>query len=422
MCGIVGLFDPSGRGITEAQLTLMRDRMMHRGPNDAGLFLHRDADLFVGLGHRRLSIIDLSELGRQPMTTADAKLWIVFNGEIFNYAELRRLLQQSGRYAFRSQTDTEVILYGVREWGLDGCLKRLRGMYAFALFDAAEGSLTLVRDPVGVKPLYYSQQRVGFVFASEIKAILAAPDVKASLNNEALYHYLTFANAPAPLTFFEGIQKLEAGTYLTLDRRGRVRQARYWDPSTFTPQSSIGEDEAVTELRRLLRQAVARRMVSDVPFGAFLSGGVDSSLNVALMAELLHNPVETFSVGIKGDPSNEFQYARQVAEQFGAYHHEVTIDEDDFLNFLPSMPYVQDEPLADPVCVPIYYLSKLAHDAGTPVIQVGEGSDELYAGYQTYHSFVKWERQWFSPYRALPGFLRQILYRVADGYVRPEMA
>ncbi|ALA61143.1 asparagine synthase (glutamine-hydrolyzing) [Nitrospira moscoviensis] len=423
MCGIVGVFDTAGRGIAEEHLAAMRDCMVQRGPDDAGLFIHRDSGLFVGLGHRRLSIIDLSPLGRQPMSTADGSLRIVFNGEIFNYRELRRLLSESGRYAFRSHTDTEVVLYGVREWGLDGCLKRLRGMYAFALFDQTDGSLTLVRDPLGVKPLYYSRQPAGFVFASEIKAILAAPGAKAALNDEALYHYLTFANAPAPLTFFEGIQKLEAGTYLRIDRRGRPAHTRFWDPAAFVPgRARLTEPEAVAELRRLLRQSVARRMVSDVPFGAFLSGGVDSSLNVALMAELLDKPVETFSIGIKGDASNEFEHARQVAGHFGARHHELVIDEDDFLHFLPKMPYAQDEPLADPVCVPIYYLSKLAHNSGTLVIQVGEGSDELFAGYRTYHQFAGWESGVFSRYKKLPLSLRRIVAGAAAGRAAPELA
>lgn len=423
MCGIVGVFDPTGQGIEEQDLVVMRDRMVSRGPDDAGLFIHRDSGLFVGLGHRRLSIIDLSPLGRQPMSTDDGRLWIVFNGEIFNYRELRQLLSESRRYAFRSHTDTEVILYGVREWGLAGCLKRLRGMYAFALFDKLDGSLTLVRDPLGVKPLYYSRQARGLVFASEIKAILATPGAKLSLNTEALYHYLTFANAPAPLTFFEGIKKLEAGTYLRIDRRGEITQTRFWDPAAFvTSNAALTEQEVVLEIRRLLRQSVARRMVSDVPFGAFLSGGVDSSLNVALMAELLDRPVETFSIGIEGDPSNEFEYARQVAGRFGTNHHELVIDEGDFIDFLPKMPYIQDEPLADPVCVPIYYLSQLAHDSGTPVIQVGEGSDEIFAGYRTYHWFAGWERNIFNPYKKLPLGLRRLVHRIADGRVRPELA
>jgi asparagine synthase (glutamine-hydrolysing) len=423
MCGIVGVFDPAGQGIAEQDLAVMRDSMVSRGPDDAGLFVHRDSGLFVGLGHRRLSIIDLSPLGRQPMSTADGRLWIVFNGEIFNYRELRKLLSKSGRYVFRSQTDTEVILYGVREWGLEGCLKRLRGMYAFALFDKTDGSLTLVRDPLGVKPLYYSRQAVGLVFASEIKAILAGPGAKPVLNTEALYHYLTFANAPAPLTFFEGIKKLEAGTYLRIDRRGEVTQTRFWDPAAFVlPNKAMMEQEAVGELRRLLRQSVARRMVSDVPFGAFLSGGVDSSLNVALMAELLDKPVETFSIGIEGDLSNEFEYARQVAGRFGSNHHELVIDEGDFIDFLPKMAYVQDEPIADPVCVPIYYLSRLAHDSGTPVIQVGEGSDEIFAGYRTYHLFAGWERNIFDRYKKLPLGIRRLIHRNADGRVRSELA
>ncbi len=421
MCGIVGVFDTAGQGVVERDLIGMRDRMVSRGPDDAGLFIHRDAGLFVGLGHRRLSIIDLSPLGHQPMATDDGMLWIVFNGEIFNYRELRTLLQNSGRYAFRSQSDTEVILYAVREWGLDGCLKRLRGMYAFALFDKYNGLLTLVRDPLGVKPLYFSRQPVGLVFASEIKAILATPGLKASLNTEALYHYLTFANAPAPLTFFEGIQKLEAGTYLKVDRHGEMVQSRFWDPAGFSPSDYVmTEQETVTELRRLLRQSVTRRMVSDVPFGVFLSGGVDSSLNVALMAELLDRPVETFSIGIKDDPSNEFEYARQVAAHFKTNHHETVIDDEDFISFLPRMAYLQDEPVADPVCVPIYYISKLARDAGTPVIQVGEGSDEIFAGYQTYHLFNGWNREYYEPYLKLPHLFRSLASSLSRSVLSSE--
>ncbi len=422
MCGIVGIFSTAGDGMEERDLLAMRDRMVHRGPDDAGIFIHRGAGQFVGLGHRRLSIIDLSPSGRQPMSTADGSLWIVFNGEIFNYRELRQELAGHG-YRFRSQTDTEVLLYAVREWGLDGCLKRVRGMYAFALYDRSDGSLTLVRDPLGVKPLYYAlQQPARILFASEIKALLAAPGAKPAVDDTALYHYLTFANAPAPLTLFEGVRKLEAGTYLRVDRHGRSTQTCFWDPTTIPPRTGMTEQEAVTELRRLLRQSVARRMVSDVPFGVFLSGGVDSSLNVALMAELLDRPVDTFSIGIKGDPSNEFQYARHVAARFGAHHHELVIDESDFLDFLPKMPYIQDEPLADPVCVPLYYLSKLARDAGTPVIQVGEGSDELFAGYRTYHWFAGWERNVFEPYKRLPLGLRRLIHCLAADHVAPPLS
>jgi asparagine synthase (glutamine-hydrolysing) len=419
MCGIVGVFSTRETwGINADELVAMRDQMIPRGPDDAGIFMHRQDGLSVGLGHRRLSIIDLSPLGRQPMATADGFLWIVFNGEIFNFRELRDELK--GQYPFRSRTDTEVILYGVREWGLEGCLRRLRGMYAFALFDKATGSLTLVRDPLGVKPLYYLEQPGLLAFASEIKALLAMPGVKSQIHGGALCHYLTFANAPAPQTLFDGIMKLEAGTYLTVDRTGRKEQVRHWDPTQYVPHGRpLHERDYVEELRRLLRQAVARRMVSDVPFGAFLSGGVDSSMNVALMAELLGKPVKTFSIGIKDNANNEFDHARAVAQRFGTDHREMVINDDDFLDCLPMMVMAQDEPLADPVCVPLYHISKLARDSATTVIQVGEGSDELFAGYSTYDLFNRWDRTWYRRYLKLPASMRGLLHDLANGRVPP---
>jgi asparagine synthase (glutamine-hydrolysing) len=416
MCGILGVFaTDETRAVPEPTLIAMRDRMAARGPDDAGLYMHRGEGLFVGLGHRRLAVIDLSPLGRQPMATADERLWIVFNGEIFNYRELRPELEREG-CRFRSQSDTEVLLYGVREWGLEGCLRRIRGMYAFALFDRTEGTLTLVRDPLGVKPLYYHRQPSRLVFASEIKAILALPGVEARLNDSALYHYLTFAHTPAPETLFTGIEKLEAGTYLRMDRMGRVVRRRYWDPTRFAPNGrSLSEQDYVEELRRLLRQAVARRLVSDVPVGVFLSGGLDSSLNVALMAERLGHPLDTYTVGLKDDPTNELAQARLVAEQFGARHHEVVISEEDMLAFLPAMAYLQDEPLADPVCIPLYYLSRLARQSGTPVIQVGEGSDELFAGYPIYHLFRRWDEYAYRGFLATPELLRSLVYHLGKG-------
>lgn len=422
MCGIVGFYSNERQTpLTQAQLVHMRDRMIHRGPDDGGIYVHRDHGCTVGLGHRRLSIIDLSPLGHQPMSTADGTLWIVFNGEIFNYREIRAELPETTRLQFRSQTDTEVILYAIREWGLEGCLRRLRGMYAFAIYETQTGVLTLVRDPLGVKPLYYTNEVRLFAFASEVKAFLAMPGFKPAINNQALHHYLTFANAPAPETLFEGVSKLEAGTYLTINRQGRMRQQRYWNPASFKPgESLLTEQDCVEELRRLLRQSVRRRMVSDVPFGVFLSGGVDSSLNVALMAELLDRPVETFSIGIKDDSSNEFVHARQVADHFRTNHHEAVIDDDDFIAFLPRMAYLQDEPVADPVCVPLYYLAKLARESGTPVIQVGEGSDEIFAGYQTYHLFEFWNRRYYEPYLQMPHFIRASAYTMLHHFVSPE--
>ena len=424
MCGIVGAFSTEpGWYLAEADLCRMRDMMITRGPDDACIHFHRDERLFVGLGHRRLSIIDLSPLGHQPMSTADGSLTIVFNGEIFNFQELRAELVVSGS-AFRSHSDTEVLLYAIREWGLEKCLRRIRGMYAFALLDMRDRSLTLVRDPLGVKPLYLHQQGRTIAFASEIKALLAMPGMPKQLNQDSFYHYLTFANAPAPETFFTGITKLEACCWLRIDSTGRMEKKQFWESSCFRIHTKpLAEQEYMDGVRRLLRQSVARRMVSDVPFGVFLSGGVDSSLNVALMAELMDRPVDTFSIGIEGDPGNEFAYARSVAKRFGACHHEITITDDDFISFLPQMSYLQDEPLADPVCVPLYYLSKLARESGTTVIQVGEGSDEIFSGYEMHHYFNRIDRidhSLYQPYLKLPNTFGEWMVSGGEGGCSPS--
>lgn len=422
MCGFVGFYSWTDRvTLSEQQLVSMRDTMRPRGPDDAGLWCGRDAGLTIGLAHRRLSIIDLSDQARQPMSSADGLLSIVFNGEIFNYQEVRQSLVQTGRYKFQSQSDTEVLLSALYEWGVEESVRRIRGMYAFALYDRRDRSLTLARDPLGVKPLYYCACDGMLVFASEIKAILASPVVSRRINDEGLYHYLTFAHVPAPKTLFHDVFKLEAGTYLRQDPAGLRTVVRYWDAARVpVTHSRSDERDYIDELRRLLRQAVARRMVSDVPFGAFLSGGLDSTLNVALMAERLDRPVETYSIGLKGDAANEFESARLAARTFKTNHHEIEIDSGDFIRFLARMAYVQDEPLADPVCVPLFYLSELARRSGTPVIQVGEGSDELFAGYPNYALFARWEERYFRPYLQLPSALRRYGYYVGRLFGSPE--
>ncbi|HXW68851.1 MAG TPA: hypothetical protein VEJ88_04520, partial [Dissulfurispiraceae bacterium] len=234
MCGIVGVFSQRpGFSLPDADLIRMRDSMQHRGPDDAGVYAGYDGGYYIGLGHRRLSILDLSPLGHQPMSTSDGRLWLSYNGEVFNFQSLRTQLEQTGKYEFRSKTDTEVILYAVREWGLEGALRRFRGMFAFAMYDRQDHSLTLVRDALGIKPLYYYIDNGVVVFASEIKAILAFPGFEKQIDSQALFHYLTFANTPAPGSLFKGLQKLEAGTYKTFDREGSSTSVRYWDPSLF---------------------------------------------------------------------------------------------------------------------------------------------------------------------------------------------
>lgn len=385
MCGIAGVlvFDDSNFRVTEPYVTNMRDTMVHRGPDGAGTWISDDGR--VGLGHRRLAIIDLSESASQPMCNADATLWIVFNGEIYNHAEIRTELLEAGIQDWKTDhSDTEVILHAFEAWGID-CLHRFRGMFAIALWDLRKQDLWLIRDRIGIKPLYYSIHHGRITFASEIKALLQDKDQRRAVDEEALYHYLSFLTTPAPQTLFEGIRKLPSGTWLRISKNGEVREHRYWDVwDHTTPLDGISEEEIAERLLEELRTAVKLRKVGDVPVGVFLSGGIDSSTNAALFSEGEGNPVKTFSIGYQGkyeSYENELDFARQMARAAGTSHHERLLTLDDLIDFLPEMVRLQDEPIADPVCVPVYYVSKLARDNGVVVCQVGEGADELFWGY-----------------------------------------
>ena len=412
MCGFCGIFDFSDRfEINRSDLRRMADTMAYRGPDDHGTYVNPDRRL--GFGFRRLAIVDLTKAGHQPMSNKDGSIWIVFNGEIYNHEHLRKDLEAAG-HSYRSRTDTETIIHGYEEWGQD-VVERLHGMFAFALWDERHKRLFLARDRIGIKPLYYTWQQGCFLFASEIKAILAWPGVERRVENEALYHYLTLAVTPPPLTLFRGIRKLAPGHVQTVYHDGRVDERQYWDP-LFPADELIGINEAeiAERLKEMLSESIRMRMMSDVPFGVFLSGGIDSSLNVALMSKFMDRPVDTFSVAIREDSlSDERSAARRVAEQFGTNHHEVVITPRDFVDFLPKMALHQDEPLADPVCVPLYFVSKLARDNGTIVIQVGEGSDELFAGYSLYAFMADFYRRRYSLFRALPDWLKHLARPVA---------
>jgi len=365
----------------------MRDTMVHRGPDDAGVYVSDDRR--VGLGNRRLSIVDLSPAGRNPMPNEDGRVWITFNGEIYNHSTLRPGLEAAG-HLYRSRADTETIIHLYEEKGIS-FVDELDGDFAIALWDEDAGLMILARDRVGVKPLYYTVSGGRLIFASEIKAILEHPAVTPDIDETALYHYLTFMTTPAPQTLFAGIQKLPAGCLLTCDARGEVTIKRYWDAIPGKLESFAESDEPAIayELRRLLRQSIEKRMMSDVPFGVFLSGGIDSTANVALMSELMDEPVRTYTVGFRDNPiHNELDEARQVAREYQTDHHEVLISEQELRDFLPQMIFHQDEPIADPVCVPLYYVSKLARETGTKVVQVGEGSDELFCGYRDYALYL----------------------------------
>ncbi len=396
MCGIAGVlsFTNSAFRVSEPYLTRMRDVMSHRGPDGAGNFL--SADRRLGLGFRRLAIIDLSEKAMQPMSNEDGTLWVVFNGEIYNHAEIRAELEKRGGHRWKTDhSDTEVILHAFEEWGID-CLHKFRGMFAIALWDAKRRQLWLIRDRIGVKPLYYSIHHGRITFASEIKALLEDEEQQRGVNEEALYYYLSFNATPAPHTLFSGIQKLAPGTWLRVNEDGHVQECRYWDVWDHTqPLTNVSEAEIAERILSELRTSVKLRKISDVPVGVFLSGGIDSSTNAALFSEGEGQPVRTFSIGYDREYEsyqNELHYARRMANEVGAEHHELRLRENDLLDSLPQIIRHQDEPLADPVCVPVYYVSKLARDAGVIVCQVGEGSDELFWGYKYWRDSLRLQR------------------------------
>ncbi|MGQ0663081.1 MAG: asparagine synthase (glutamine-hydrolyzing) [Pseudomonadota bacterium] len=396
MCGIAGIltFDPARLAVGEPLLAAMRDTMAHRGPDGIGLW--RSPDGRIGLAHRRLAIIDLSEAASQPMSNEDGTLMIVYNGEIYNHAEIRAELEAKGGHRWKTDhADTEVILHAFEEWGID-CLERLRGMFAFALWDARARALWLVRDRIGVKPLYYALDARGVAFASEIKAILADPTRERAVGEEAFYHYLSFLTAPAPATLFKGICKLPAGTWLRVDADGTTTERKWWDMLDHArPLSAMSEQETAARVLAELRVAVKLRKVSDVPVGVFLSGGIDSSTNLALFSEGERGRVKAFSIAFPGDQSSvadEMPYARQIAQQVGAEHHVLELTQARLLDFLPRMIELQDEPIGDPVCVPVYYVSKLAREHGVIVAQVGEGADELFCGYPYWKAMRGLER------------------------------
>ncbi len=385
MCGIAGAlsFASSTFAVTEPWLVAMRDTMVHRGPDSAGLWIA--ADRKVGLAFRRLAIIDLSEAANQPMQSADGRFHLVFNGEIYNHADIRAELKALGRTRWKTDhSDSEVILQAFAEWGIEA-IERFRGMFAIGLWDAGERELWLVRDRIGVKPLYWSVHHGRLTFASEIKALLRDPEQPRALHEEAFHDFLSFLTTPAPQTIFHGIRKLPCGSWLRVKADGTIEERKWWDVLERTrPLPAMNDDEIAARVLAELRESVRLRKVSDVPVGVFLSGGVDSSTNAALFSEGETGKLNTFSIGYDRDyPSyrNELEYARMVARQVGAHHHEKLLTVDDLLDFIPRMVALQDEPIADPVCVPLYYVSKLARDAGVIVCHVGEGADELFCGY-----------------------------------------
>ena len=414
MCGIAGVFHYNrNREVAEDVLRDMASSLQHRGPDDEGFY--RDERARLGFAFRRLSIVDLAR-GRQPMATEDGRYWLIFNGEIYNHLDIRSRLEAKGR-RFLTNCDTEVILHTYAEYG-PACVEHLDGMFAFAIWDSGQRSLFLARDRIGIKPVYYAMTGGSLVFGSEIKALFRHPDLNPRLNHDELARYLTFLCVPPPNTLFEGIHKLRAGhTLLIREGREPEGQTRYWTPFTKNTGPS-SEADLTEELRETLTRSIRARLMADVPFGAFLSGGVDSSGIVSIMSRILGRPVETFSVGYKdNDEFNEFEYARQAARTFETNHHEVLIDHNDFRDFLPRLVEHQDEPIADPVCVPLYFVAKLARENGVVVTLVGEGSDELFFGYDFHNRIWKMVKRIWNPVSAFPRPVRSLLTHMAAPFL-----
>ncbi|MFP4368149.1 MAG: asparagine synthase (glutamine-hydrolyzing) [Candidatus Kapaibacterium sp.] len=422
MCGITGIIDHNEKKtISEKTLTNMIRVLHHRGPDSPGAYV--SSDLTCGLGFRRLSIIDLSEAGNQPITTDDGRYTIVFNGEIYNHREIRIELESKG-YKYHSGTDTETVLYGYSEWGKD-ILQKMIGMWSFAIWDDKEKKIFCSRDRIGIKPFYYYDEAGLFVFSSEIKSILNHPSVSRELNLNELPNYLNFGMSGNRESLFKGIKKLPAGHYLVFDGK-EIMMERYWSPFK-GGYTKMNEDEIAEELIRLLRVSIKDRMMSDVPFGVFLSGGIDSSLNVALMHELMDRPVDTFTVGFKElEKYNELKYARKIADIFKTNHHEILIDQEEAFPVLEKLAWHEDEPNADPVCIPLYFLSKLTRDSGTTVVQVGEGSDEQFVGYNWMMREYKFYKSYWKTYTSMSPLLRRLGYSILnpmiEGFGQPLMS
>lgn len=407
MCGICGIYDAAGRG--EANSPLLRrmsDSLAHRGPDNDGFY----TDDYCGLGHRRLKIIDLSPLGKQPMTNEDGTVWISFNGEIYNYLELRPPLVQKG-HQIRSQSDTEIMLHLYEEEG-EEFLKKLNGMFALALWDKRRQRLILARDRFGKKPIYYWTDGTRLLFGSELKALLCDAAVPREIDPEALSFYIALGYVPCPRTIFKNVYKLPPASYLVAERSadGRLQlhgPQRYWSIS-YQPDHSLTEEHCTTRIREIIQDSVRIRMFSDVPLGAFLSGGLDSSTVVASMAKNSSLPVETFSISFDEDSFNEAPYAEMVAKKFGTNHHTFRCTPD-ALEVLPILAHHYDEPFADSSMIPTYYVSKIAREHVTVALS-GDGGDEIFAGYTRYDNAMQRE-QWS---RMLPDSLIRGAFRIAS--------
>ena len=397
MCGIVGIVRNDGKPVDEQLLARMNDAIRHRGPDEDGFYVNGS----VGLAMRRLAIIDLKS-GQQPIHNQDRTSWIVFNGEIYNYLELREKLEKLG-HTFYTNSDTEAIVHAYDEFGAD-CPKHLRGMFVFAIWNIPKQELFIARDRMGKKPLLYAEVNGKLIFGSEFSALLVHPDVSRDIDTDALDYYLSFMCIPAPLTAYRAIRKLEPAHWLRW-RNGNIEMGRYWQPD-FTRKIDISEEEAGERTIEILRDAVKVRLMSEVPLGAFLSGGIDSSAVVALMSQESSERVKTFSIGFEEQDFSELHHARRVAEHVGADHHEFIV-RPDAVEILPMLVDHYGEPYADSSAVPTYYVARETRKHVTVALN-GDGGDESFAGYERYIAMGLTEK-----YRKIPSFVRESMIREA---------
>lgn len=415
MCGIAGFVDltPPASGYDHERVAmLMAGTMSKRGPDDEGAW--SDPKSGVAFGHRRLAVIDLSTDGHQPMTSANGRFVISYNGEVYNFPELKHELQSLG-CTFRTNSDTEVILEACATWGVEKAVGRFIGMFAFALWDKEERTLTLVRDRLGIKPLYYGWAKGVFLFASEVSAFSYHPAFVGDVDRNALAAYLRRASVPAPFSIYQGIEKLAPGQILKLSSDGKTKSKSYWDIASVAGAGvsdplGLSDNDATEQLELLLKDAVAKRMISDVPIGAFLSGGVDSSTVVALMQGQSSSPVKTFTVGFSEAGFNEANHASAIANHLGTDHTEVMISKNEILDIIPKLSSIYDEPFADPSQIPTCLISEVAK-AHVTVALSGDGGDELFAGYNR-HAWAAGLSGWLSN---IPGPARKVMAAVMSG-------
>jgi len=408
MCGIAGLYNfISQKPVAPGIIHRICEKLIHRGPDDYGVYINGP----IGLGHRRLTIIDLSSNAKQPMSNEDGSIWIVFNGEIYNFQEIRNELIKRG-HLFKTKSDTEVIIHAYEEYG-EECLNKFIGMFAFALWDNKKKRLFLARDRVGKKPLIYHVGRDFFIFASEIKAILEHERVPREVNFEALDYYFAFGYIPSPFTIFKNIKKLKPGHYLII-QNGNIIIKQYWNPYKYSPKLQIkNKKNIIAQIKELLKDSIRLRMVSDVPIGAFLSGGMDSSLMVAFIASINKQPIQTFTIGFKEDKYNEIPFAKIIANQFKTIHRDFVL-KPNIIEILPILIEAYSEPFGDSSAIPTYYVSKMASNY-VKVALSGDGGDELFAGYNRYSSLYKLKIYDAIP-RSLANIIKHFIHQEPENY------